>query len=682
MTLRVGIDSGGTFTDLVAFDSNTGRWFTAKVSSTPEQPLKAVQHAIATSGIAIAQIDFLILGTTVGTNALIQRRGAKVAYVTTEGFEDIPFIQRGNRKFHYDLHWIKPRPFLERHQCLGVKERMDYRGNLIVPLNTNELGALERAIGGLTASEGLESVAVSLLFSFRNPSHEKMLGKWLADRFPDLSVSLSHQVAPVWREYERGLTTIADAYLKPLLGSFIREVDAGLCQSGFRGNWALMKSNGGTQISREAAHAPVQLLLSGLAGGVIGGKHFGLAASRDLITLDMGGTSCDIAVIQDGEQRYADKFEVEFGLPLTFPTIEVTTIGAGGGSLAWIDRGGFLRVGPESAGARPGPACYGRGGEKPTVTDANLILGRLDPEYFLGGQTRLDNERARAALVCLSKDLQMPLEEAAVSVLEIADENMANAIRVRTVELGIDPRGFSLVAFGGAGGLHASSIARKLEIRHLLIPPHPGLCSAFGALTADLRSDQMLTASLSSGTVTASEINVHLKRLAGAALKELASEKLTGSAQVTARLAMRYLGQNYEHEIEVPGAFLTDASLRTAFRQFEALHDKFYGYHLGGETIEIVTISVTALGPLALSLPAFAVREKVGRSRRRSVYFRKRGVIEIPAVPRATLSPARTLQGPALVEEPDSTILLLPGDHMTVLANGSLSIRVDPEVKP
>ena len=417
MTLRVGIDSGGTFTDLVALDNESGQWSTSKVSSTPEEPMSGVLKAISSAGIDVREIGFLILGTTVGTNALIQRRGAKTAFLTTEGFEDIPFIQRGNRKFHYDLHWIKPRPFLDRHQCIGIRERIDYCGSVILPLDVSQLDTLEDKLGSLVDSERLEAIAVSLLFSYRNPTHENILGRWLADHFPDLLVSLSHEVAPGWREYERGLTTIADAYLKPILNGFIQGLDAGLRRNGFRGSWALMKSNGGMRLAVDAARTPIQLLLSGLAGGVIGGKHFGIATTQDMITLDMGGTSCDISVIKDGEQRYADKFDVEFGLSLTFPTIEVTTIGAGGGSIAWVDSGGFLRVGPQSAGAQPGPACYGRGGRDATVTDANLVLGRLSPSNRLAGEVGLDLGKAKVALQIVADRLAMPLEETALSII-------------------------------------------------------------------------------------------------------------------------------------------------------------------------------------------------------------------------------------------------------------------------
>jgi N-methylhydantoinase A len=678
MSIRVGIDTGGTFTDLVAVDPVSAQWYRAKVPSTPAQPLAAIVNALDAAGVNPADIEFLILGTTVGTNALIQRKGAKVAYIASEGFEDIPFIQRGNRKFHYDLHWIKPRPFLNRRNCLGVPERLDYRGQALVPLETSKLEDLAKQLERMVHSEGIEAVAVSLLFSYLNPAHEMLLGNWLEQRFPELAVSLSHTVAPVWREYERGLTTIVDAYLKPLLRSFILHIDEGLHTSGFHGNWGLMKSNGGTRLAQAAAQEPVQLLLSGLAGGVMAGKYFGLSMDENLITLDMGGTSCDLAVITNGQQRYASQFDVEFGLPLTFPTIELSTIGAGGGSIAWIDRGDFLRVGPQSAGAEPGPACYSRGGSEPTVTDANLVLGRLDPDYFLGGAVRLNAADAHDAVSRLTPRMGATPEDAALAILDIANENMVNAIRVRTVEVGIDPRGYCLVAFGGAGPLHSCAIARCLQIERVLVPPHPGLCSAFGALTADLRSDQVATVSLRSSTVRASELREHVERLAVMARKELETEGFIGEPLVTVKLAMRYAGQNYEHDVELPTLGVTDTMLRDASRQFETLHQKFYGYQLGGEVIEIVNVTVTAVGPCALSLPRFEPPKNGDPRGSRKVYFRACGEVSVP-VYRGNLRPGLTLPGPAIIDDVDSTTLVEMNDRVTVLDNGSLFIEVARE---
>jgi len=679
VAIRVGIDTGGTFTDLVAIDTASSQWYRSKVSSIAGEPLRAIVHALDLAGIDPEQIETLILGTTVGTNALLQRRGARVAYITSKGFEDVPFIQRGNRKFHYDLHWSKPKPFLNRRNCFGIAERVDYRGAVVTPLETQELEALGEELEKLCASGDLQAVAVNLLFSYLNSSHEVAVGKWLEQRFPRLSISLSHQVASIWREYERGITTIADAYLKPLLREFISGIDGGLRRSGFCGGWSLMKSNGGTRLAKEAAHEPVQLLLSGLAGGVMAGKHFGLEAGCDLITLDMGGTSCDLAVITGGHERYAAQFDVEFGLPLIFPTIELTTIGAGGGSIAWVDRGGFLRVGPQSACADPGPACYGQGGVEPTVTDANLLLGRLNPDYFLGGQVRLDPGAAASAVSGLALKMGISKEDAALAIIDMANENMVNAIRVRTVEVGIDPRSYCLVAFGGAGALHASAIARRLKIRRVLIPPHPGLCSAFGALIADLRSDHVATVSLRSTTVHAGELRAHLDRLAAAACKELKEEGVEGKLQVTARLAMRYAGQNYEHEVELPTLDITDPMLRDAFGRFEVLHEKFYGYQLAGEVIDIVNITVSAVDPKQRTLPRFERHATSRPAGLRKLRMRSSGELTVPVHHRDTLPPNWTGVGPMIIEDVDATALIEVEDRVTVLESGSLVIEIAKE---
>ncbi len=679
MAIRVGIDTGGTFTDLVAIDMASSKWYRSKVSSIPGEPLRAIVNALDSAGIDPAQIDRLILGTTVGTNALIQRKGANVAYVTSKGFEDIPFIQRGNRKFHYDLHWIKPKPFLDRRNCLGITERVDYRGAVVTPIETGKLEALGAELEKLCATGNLQAIAVNLLFSYLNPSHEVAVGKWLEQRFPRLSISLSHRVASVWREYERGITTIADAYLKPLLHKFISDIAEGLYRLGFRGGWSLMKSNGGTRLAKDAANEPIQLLLSGLAGGVMAGKYFGLEGGCDLITLDMGGTSCDLAVITGGHERYAAQFDVEFGLPLVFPTIELTTIGAGGGSIAWLDRGGFLRVGPQSAGANPGPACYGQGGVEPTVTDANLLLGRLDPDYFLGGNVRLDPAAAATAVSGLAGKMGISNEDAALGVIDMANENMVNAIRIRTVEVGIDPRSYWLVAFGGAGALHACAIARRLKIRRLLIPPHPGLCSAYGALIADLRSDQVATVSLRSATVRAEDLRAHIDRLAAMACKELKEEGVEGKPQVTARLAMRYAGQNYEHEVDLPTLAVTDSILRDAFGRFEALHQKFYGYRLAGEVIEIVNIGVRGVDSMQRSLPSFKSCAESRAAGVRKLRLRSHGELTVPVHHRDTLRPNWTGVGPMIIEDIDATILIEAEDRVKVLESGSLVVEIAKE---
>ena len=671
MSVRLGIDTGGTFTDVVAVRDD-GTWSRAKVPSTPEEPLRAVLSAVDAAGVDPVDVDLLVLGTTVGTNALLERRGARVAYLGTEGFEDVPFIQRGNRRFHYDLHWRKPKPFLDRHCCLGVRERVDHAGCEVVPLDEVQLDEVLAEVERLN----VDAVAVNLLFAYAQPEHERRVGERIAERLPGMPVSLSHEVAPVWREYERGLTTIADAYLKPLLSRFVDSLEQGLAARGFRGRSSLLKSNGGIQLAREAVRRPVELSLSGLAGGVIGGCRFA-PPGADVVTLDMGGTSCDVAVVAGGEQRLASGYEPEFGLPLVFPALEVGAIGAGGGSIAWIDDGGFLRVGPRSAGAEPGPAAYARGGTDVTVTDANLVLGRLDADYFLGGDLPLDLGAAHGALERLADGLGTAVDTAALAVVEVANENMADAIRVRTVEVGIDPRGFTLVAFGGAGGLHACAIARRLGMTRVLVPPHPGLCSALGAATADLRSDRMATGYFRSDTARAADVAAVLVPLATAARDELRAEGFAGEPAVATRLGMRYAGQNYEHSIEFPGADIDEAALRDAFAGFERMYDEFYGYSLGGQVIELVDLTVTARAPSTATLPAAPPLEEAPQRARR-VWLRH-GAAEALVVRRSSLGPGATLAGPAIVEEPDSTVMLETGDSLVVLGNGSLSIEVARE---
>ena len=409
------------------------------------------------------------------------------------------------------------------------------------------------------------------------------------------------------------------------------------------------------------------------------GKHFGVEGRSNLITLDMGGTSCDLAVITDGQERYAAQFDVEFGIPLVFPTIELTTIGAGGGSIAWIDKGGFLRVGPQSAGASPGPASYPNGGPDPTVTDANLLLGRIDPDYFLGGKLKLNVQAAADAVASLAGKMGVSLHNAALSIIEMANENMVNAIRVRTIEVGIDPRGYCLVAFGGAGALHGCAIARQLRIARVLIPPHPGLCSAFGTLMADLRSDQVATVSMRSSAIRVDELRNNLQRLSALACEELKEEGVKASPAVTAKLALRYAGQNYEHEVDLPTLAVTESVLQSAFERFAELHEEFYGYKLSGEVIEIVNVGVRAVDPDHWSPPPFRNDLVNHPEKARRVILRTAGELTIPIYYREALLPGWRGNGPLIIEDVDATTLIETQDRVTVLESGSLMIDIAQE---
>ncbi len=391
MGVRIGIDTGGTFTDLVAIDDE-GRSTLAKVPSTPDDPVAAVAAALADAAVDPVDVEFVVVGTTIGINAVLTRRGARVLYLTTKGFEDIPYIQRINRKHHYDFRWRKPTPLVRRRDCVGVAERLDEEGGVLEPLDAD---ALASALDGLELDGEPTAIAVCLLFSYLNPEHELAVRDVLQDRLPGVPVSLSHEVAPIWREYERGTTATVDAFTKPLFEAYVDGVSQAFADAGVAGHWALLKSNGGHALAGEARARPAHLLLSGIAGGGIGGAYMARAAGvEQAIALDMGGTSCDVCLVLDGEPLYSSDFEVEWGFPVSVPSVSTRTIGAGGGSIGWVDPGGFLQVGPQSAGAVPGPACYGQGGEDATITDANVVLGRLDPAFFLGGQMRLDPESA------------------------------------------------------------------------------------------------------------------------------------------------------------------------------------------------------------------------------------------------------------------------------------------------
>jgi N-methylhydantoinase A len=674
---HVGIDTGGTFTDFISLDPETGELHALKTSSRPDAPGLAISAALEEAGVSGADVERFTHGTTVGTNALIERTGCKVGLLITQGFEDTPYIQRINRKVLYDLAWTKPQPLVGgRRLCLGVDERLSAGGEVVKQLDESQV----RALCSELREQGAEAVAVCLLFSYVNTAHEEAVKRIVREELGDIPVSVSHEVAPVWREYERSNTTVADAYLKPLLGRYVASVEEELGRVGMNRRWTIMKSNGGAMLADAAAAAPVQTVMSGPAGGMIATAT--LAAREglgDVLTLDMGGTSADVGLIVDGEQRHTTEYEIEWGLPAAVPVIDIKSIGAGGGSIAWVDRGGLLRVGPRSAGAQPGPACYARGGTEPTVTDANLMLGRLDPDYFLAGRMSLDVERAGQAVAQLATELEMEPIELAASIVEIANENMANAIKMVSLERGHDPRRFSLLAFGGAGPLHAGAVARSLGIPKVIVPPFPGVFSAVGLLLADVRVDKVWTQAFRSTDVDVPIVREHFDQIAERAVEELRQEGFDGEAEVQRAINMRYLGQNYEHEVELPAGALTEETLRDAFARFDQIHRDRYGYAIDGETIELVSFKVTVIGrrPQAQLVDSATT---TGHERgERDVYFRGVGLVTSAVVHRAELEPGDRLEGPALVQEEGSTTLLAPEMTAEKSPHGSLIITVEDQ---
>ena len=516
----VSIDVGGTFTDFVAYDRETRKLSVWKTLSTPDDPSEGIVGGLEKAGPA-EDIEHLRFGTTIATNAVLERKGATVAYVATTGFRDVPFIQRGKRQSHYDITWIKAKPLMKRRHSFEVSGRITSRGEEYIPLD--EAGVREVA-ERIAADPSIQAIAVCLLFSYVTPVHERRVKEIFAEICPDKPVSISYDVLPKWKEHERSSTTIADAYIRPLVSGHLDSLKARFAGQGVNKRIAVIKSNGGEMTLEAAAKAPIQLTLSGPTGGVVGAKQIARLAGVDhLVTLDMGGTSTDFSTEFDGRESFTTSFEIEFGLPIQIPMIDIRTMGAGGGSLAWIDKGGMLRIGPESAGAAPGPACYNQGGTQATVTDANLVLGRINPENFLGGQMALDTEAAEAAISKVAAEIDKSVEETALGIIQIANNNMIGALRSVLTERGLDPRDFTLLAFGGAGPVHISDLMPLANISSGIVPNHPGQFSAFGFTMTDARIDVERTTPMTSKAFRrdhANDVMADLVRESTAALTE------------------------------------------------------------------------------------------------------------------------------------------------------------------
>jgi len=673
VSARIGIDTGGTFTDFVLLEGDAGTFRTAKVPSTPDDPSRAIRSGLVQL-VGAEAAEQVVVGTTVATNAVIQRAGPTVLLVTNAGFRDILFIGRLDKERLYDLHWQKPKPLVKRRHCLEIAGRVDHHGEIVDELEPRDLELLRERLNALAEDDVV--VAVSCLFSYLNPAQEDAIAAAVREALPDVPISVSHEVSPVWREYERASTTVADAFVKPLIEGYVDRVGAVVRAETSAERWNLLASNGGYLRAEQARSGPGRLLLSGLAGGVIGARFFAEAAGRpSVFSLDMGGTSCDIGLVLDGKEEYASEFQVAWGIPVSIPCVAVSTIGAGGGSIAWIDRGGLLHVGPRSAGAVPGPVAYGQGGTEPTLTDANLTLGRLDPGYFLGGAMQLDSDAARASLAGLGSELGLSAEGAALAAVRTADENMANAIRLIAVERGLDPRDFALIAFGGAGPLHARAVAERLEIGTVLVPPHPGLCSALGAAITQARVDRVQTFYAHSARVRAGDVALAERRLRDETIAELQRNVAAEEVEVRRSADLRYAGQNYELEVALPDGELDEGRWHELLARFEAEHERQYGFSLPGEAVEMINLRVTALRPeppLRLAADASAPAEPGFRE----VWLDAEGPVECPIYRRETLMPGVVIDGPAVIEEPDSTTLVFEGDRLAAHPSGVLVLTI------
>lgn len=673
MSTRAGVDTGGTFTDLVALDEATGEIRITKVLSTPSHPSTAVFDAFAKAGLDTRDISYFVHGMTVATNALIERKGAEVALLTTDGFRDILRIQRVTRPRHFDLHWVKPKHFVPRSRCIGVPERVLRDGSVLVPLDEERL---REEIVRLRHSNGVSAVAVSYLFSFVHPEHELRTRELLEELWPGVQVSLSHEVLPRWREYERTSTTVLDAYLKPLMHDYMQQLEDE-CEAGGIGQLLILRSNGGVMTSQKAREQPVALVRSGPSGGIMASSHVGKRLGLgDLIACDMGGTSFEACLLPGSEPTFTNLEELEDGVPIALTMVDARAIGAGGGSLAWVDAAGILKVGPESAGADPGPACYGRGGTQATVTDANAVLGRLAPEFLLAGDLELDVEAAARVLDALAGRLGLSRERVAQGIVDVANHNMAQALRLVSTDRGYDPRGSTLVAYGGAGPLHACELARALQIRQVLVPYYPGAFSAFGALLADTRFDYTQTAWMQLRFLDLGRANELFEALERRALDDFRREGFAEAPRLVRSTDMRYVGQNWELSVAMPGGTLGSEDFERAATLFEREHERFYGYSIPGEEIELLTFNVAAVGARhTVELPRIEPGPAPAPIDRRGVVFRADdGPVETAVYRRETFPAGCQVQGPALIGQIDATTLLPPGSSARVDEYGNLLI--------
>jgi N-methylhydantoinase A len=672
MRFMVGIDVGGTFTDFVAYDGDTKEIQVWKHMSVPRDPGEGILQGLAQFRHR-DEIRNIRLGTTVATNAILERKGAAIGFLTTKGFKDVPFIQRGNRKFHYDINWIKPKPLVKRRHCYEIAERIDSQGEI---LSAPDEGALRKLARSLAENPEIEAIAVVFLFSYLNPSHEMLVKQIFAEEAPRLPISISYDVLPKWKEYERASTTIADAYIKPIVAGQLSEMKRKFAARGVTENVAVIKSNGGEMTLQAAAESPIHMTVSGPTGGVVAGKYIAKLLGIDsLVTIDMGGTSTDCSTIVGGQESFTTGFEIEWGLPIQIPMIDIRTIGAGGGSIAWIDKGGMLRVGPQSAGAAPGPACYGKKGTDATVTDANLVLGRLNPAYFLGGTMSLDADAAHAAVARVAERLGKPAEETAMAIVRIANTNMVGALRSVLIERGLDPRDFTLMPFGGAGPLHACDLIEEMGIPRAVVPNHPGQFSAYGFILTDARVDRHRTLQLTSKRFDRERATQVLQTLVDEAVGELKSQGYTDRIEIFRSLEMRYLGQNYELELPISFDTFTSETTEAVWRQFHAAHLARFGFEIQGEVIEIVNFSATVVS--VTPKPVFREIERVRGApkpvERRSVVFVD-GRHESPVFRRDSLGAGQRMVGPAIIEEAASVTVLNPGHALTVDRFGNLAI--------
>lgn len=670
---RVGIDVGGTFTDLFSWDLDAmpGQQIReAKVLSTPSDPSVGFMNALQTAGIEPSEIGTIVHGTTIATNALLERKFPEPALITTNGFRDVLEIGRQRRRELYSPYQVKSPPLVTRSRRFCVTERMDAQGNTVTPLDRDEA----RRVVEHVAEAGIKNIAVAFINAYRDGRHEHEMAEVIREVIPDAQIALSSQTRPKMRELGRFTTTVVRAALLPTVSAYLRSLEAKLADAGSTAPLYIVKSNGGMMRAATAAERPEELIESGPAGGISAGAYLSeLLGADSLIITDVGGTSFEASLMEDGTGLVVDEHEIEWERPIITPMLDIRSIGAGGGSIAWIDDGGSLRVGPQSAGADPGPAAYGRGGDRPTVTDANLVLGRIDPS--LGGKFDLDLDAAVQALTTIAEPLGMSVLDCAEGITEIVSENMASAIRMVSTDRGRDPRDHTLVAFGGAGGLHAHRIAQSVGINHVLVPRFAGVACAFGATTMDIRHDLEATFYAATDELDVDALNAAFIALEAQVAELLEKDGVAADAASLERSAlMRYVGQSYDVATAVPAGTLKRATIEDIKTEFNRAHEREYGVFSEAFGIAFVTLRVTGVGRTArLPAESFQVAQLSGNGNgnaksdapasvkgRREAYFNGT-THEVDVHDVARLVVDQVVQGPAIIEQQDGVIVLPPG---------------------
>ncbi|MEH0819609.1 MULTISPECIES: hydantoinase/oxoprolinase family protein [Micromonospora] len=675
--IRLAVDIGGTFVDAMELDTRTNRVRFRKAATTPARPADGVLAAITALGTDLSEVELFIHGTTLGLNAVLERRGGRTGIITNEGFRDIFLIGRGNvpSDHMYDFQYQRPESLVQRRFTAGVRGRLDYRGRVVEPLDPD---SVREAARRLVVDEQVTSIAICFLHSFLDPSHEREAARLIHEEFPEVSLSLSTDIVREYREYERTSTTVLEAYIRPIFERYVDELEAGLAERGFSGRFLIMRSGGGSMTSAVAKTAPTHTVLSGPAGGIVGAAYVASELGRDnVLTFDIGGTSLDACVIERGNPVAAYEAQLEH-FPLLIPTYDIRTIGAGGGSIAWLDHG-LLKVGPQSAGADPGPVCYGRGGTKPTVTDAAVVLGYMDPDRFLAGTMGLRDAEARAAIAeQLAEPLGLTVENAAAGVFDVLLARTVGAVRQITVERGHDPRQFALLAFGGAGPLLAPLLAREMGIGEVIVPFAPSGFSAWGMLSADIVNDFSRTVMATLDDADLAELEQLFKAVEAEAVASLVAQGVpAGEAVLERQFELRYLGQEHSLMVTV-GRELDRDAVRAAF---DETHRARYG-HTMGNPLQILNLRVRGIGrtdrPELETLARGDGDPAQALLTHRDAYdFGQHAVVPFAVYDRARLEPGDTFDGPALVDEGTSTTVVPSGQRVTVDDHGYLLVTLE-----